>query len=280
MNRAFRNLILSAVVPALLLAAACGDNAGPNPSPEPGAASQPLSGTVTVFAAASLSDAFNELAAEFERMNTGVEMRFNFAGSPTLRTQLEQGARADIYASADLAQMSLAKQRGVVVSNEKTFARNSLVVITPKSNPAGIDILADLKKTGIKLVLANADVPVGNYSRRVLTNLEKDPAYGAGFAEAVLRNLVSNESNVKQVVAKVELGEADAGIVYGTDVTPSVASALNRLEIPAAVNVIAEYPIALTKDASNARAAQAFVDFVLSAAGQVVLKKWGFLTGS
>lgn len=267
-------LVLALFVAAM--AVACGDDAGPSPTPDPSATAQPISGGLTVFAAASLTDAFNELATEFKKANPGVEVTFNFAGSPALRTQLEQGARADIYASADLAQMDAAKKSGVVTGSDKIFVRNSLVVITPKDNPGKISTLADLKKSGLKLVLAAPEVPVGNYARQMFTNMEKDATYGAGFSDAVLKNVVSNESNVKQVVAKVELGEADAGVVYGTDVTLSVAPKLATIAVPAQFNVIAEYPIALTKDAGNTRAGQAFIDFIFSAAGQTILKKYNF----
>jgi molybdate transport system substrate-binding protein len=231
-----------------------------------------------VFAAASLTDSFNEIAKAFEAKYPGVEVTFSFGGSPTLRTQLEQGARADVFASADQNQMNLALQNGAVASAGQVFVRNSLVVITPKDNPGKISALSDLKKSGLKLVLAAPEVPVGAYARQALTSMDKDAAYGAGFSEAVLKNVVSLESNVKQVVAKVELGEADAGIVYGTDVTPSVAPKLATIAIPTQFNVIAEYPIALTKSPGNAAAAQAFIDFVLSSAGQTVLKKYNFQT--
>jgi molybdate transport system substrate-binding protein len=272
--------VLAAAAALLVaLAVACGDDAGPDPTPA--AASTPeLRGKVTVFAAASLTDAFNELKTQFTRLNPRVEVEYNFGGSPTLRTQLEQGARADVYASADQAQMNLASQNGVVTSTGKVFVRNSLVIVTPKDNRARISTPADLRRPSLKLVLANADVPVGAYARQSLAAMERDPAFGQGFADAVLKNVVSLESNVKQVVAKVELGEADGGIVYGTDITPALASKLTSIAIPAQFNVIAEYPIALVKGAGNARAGQAFIDFVLSPAGQAVLKKYGFQTVS
>ena len=241
-------------------------------------AAQRVTGSMTVFAAASLTDSFNEIATAFKAANPGVDVTFNFAGSSALRAQLDQGAPADVFASADTNQMTSAAQNGDTVDTGKLFVHNTPVVITPKDNPAGITSLADLKKPGIKLVLAAPEVPIGNYARQVLANASKDAAYGTSFADDVLRNLASNEANVKGVVAKVQLGEADAGIVYGTDVTPSVAGALNRIDIPAAVNVVADYPIAVTKEAKNPKAAQAFIDFVLSNAGQTILEKWGFQT--
>jgi molybdate transport system substrate-binding protein len=251
---------------------ACGDSA----SPDPTATTPSVSGKITVFAAASLTDAFNEIARAFEERYPGTEVEFNFAGTPTLRTQLEQGARADVFASADLAQMNIAVQSGVVASTGDVFVRNSLVVITPSSNPANIDAPADLAKSGIKLVVANPEVPVGNYTRQMLSSMEKDAAYGAGFSDRVLDNVVSEESNVRQVVSKVELGEADAGVVYGSDVTPSVATRLKVVRVPDQFNVIAQYPIAPLKEAGNPLTAEAFIDFVLSAAGQQVLQKHGF----
>jgi molybdate transport system substrate-binding protein len=260
-----------------VLALACGDEAGPDSTPVP-QAPEPLSGTITVFAAASLTDAFTEIFTEFKKANQGVEIEPQFAGSPALRTQLEQGARADIYASADLPQMNMAFQNGAVQDTGKIFVRNSLVIITPRDNPGQVNALVDLRKDGLKLVLAAPEVPVGNYARQSLGLMEQNASFGAGFSAAVLENLVSNESNVRQVVAKVELGEADAGIVYGTDVTASVAPKLAVVQIPTQFNVIAEYPIALTKSPGNARAAQALIDYILSRAGQDILKKYGFQT--
>jgi molybdate transport system substrate-binding protein len=257
------------------LAVSCADD---GPASSPGGATGPVAGRITVFAAASLTDSFNEIATAFKAKYPGVEVTFNFGGSPTLRTQLEQGARADVFASADQNQMNRAVQNGAVASPGQVFVRNSLVVVTPKDNPGKINSLADLRKSGLKLVLAAPEVPVGAYARQALTSMDKDAAYGSGFSDAVLKNVVSLESNVKQVVAKVELGEADAGIVYGTDVTPSVAPKLATIAIPSQFNVIAEYPIALTKSPRNTATAQAFIDFVLSSAGQTILKKYNFQT--
>lgn len=267
-----KRLLLSLALCGLLFGAACGDG---SPSTRSRSAAQ---GKITVFAASSLTDAFNEVAAAFKEKYPGTQVEFNFAGSPTLRTQLEQGARADVYASADTVQMGMALQSGVVESAGQVFARNSLVIITPASNPANINSPADLAKSGLKLIFANADVPVGSYTRQMLQSMEKDASFGAGFSDRVLKNVVSNESNVKQVVAKLELGEADAGVVYGTDVTPSVAPSLKQVAVPPQFNVVAQYPIARVKGSSNPGAAQAFIDFVVSPAGQGILEKYGFTT--
>jgi molybdate transport system substrate-binding protein len=255
----------------------CGDDAGPDPTPDVQGTPR-LSGKITVFAAASLTDSFNEIKTEFVRRNPRTEIEFQFAGSPALRTQLEQGARADVFASADVPNMNMALQNGAVLDSAKVFVKNSLVIITPKSNPARIAAPADLRRSGTKLVLAAPEVPVGNYARQSFALMDKDPSFGAGFASAVLGNVVSNESNVKQVVAKVQLGEADAGVVYGTDVTADVVNDLTQVVIPANLNVIAEYPIALTKSPANPSVAAAFIAFVTSADGQAILKKYGFQT--
>jgi molybdate transport system substrate-binding protein len=247
---------------------------------QPTATTKPVTGSITVFAAASLTDAFNEIGSAFKADNPGTSVTFQFGGSSGLRTQLEQGARADIFASADTVQMGLAKDKGIVGDDGRIFVQNSLVVITPSGGTPRVTKLADLGNSGIKLVLANASVPVGNYARQVFGNMETDPAYGAGFSDKVLANLVSEESDVKAVVAKVQLGEADAGVVYGTDVTASVAPQLKTIAIPTALNVVAQYPIAITEDAANVDLAQAFISYVLSAKGQSILKKYGFVTAS
>ena len=247
--------------------------AGESPTPS----GEVLSGTLIVFAAASLTDAFTEIGDGFMAANPGVNVDFNFQGSAALRTQIEEGAPADVFASANTSQMDVLVEQDLT-ETPKIFVHNSLVIITPADNPAGIGLLADLQNEGLKLVLAAREVPAGGYAREMLAKANADPAYEPGFGDAVLANLVSNESNVKQVVTKVQLGEADAGIVYGSDVTPDVASALKTIAVPDAVNVIADYPIATLTEAENLEAARAFVEFVLGTAGQEILDRWGFST--
>ena len=236
-----------------------------------------IQGQLTIFTAASLTDTFKEMGANLEQANPGTKVLFNFAGSPTLRTQLAQGARADVFASADEPNMQGVQKEGSIASEPRIFVRNQLVAIVPAANPAQVMRLQDLAKSGVKLVLTNKEVPVGNYSRQALTKMSQDAAFGAEFATRVLANLVSEETNVKQVVAKVQLGEADAGIVYSSDVTPAVRGAIQALAIPEAFNVIARYPIAVVREAPNAAGARAFIDYVLSPAGQAILTKHGFL---
>lgn len=264
----------SSTAPAASTAASTSPAAGSAVS----AAVPKIDGTVTVFAAASLTDAFNEMGKALEAANPGTKISFNFAGSQALRTQLQQGAKADVFASADEKQMQGAQQDGTIASEPKTFVHNKLVIIVPAKNQAGINEPKDLAKPGIKLVLAQKDVPVGNYARQSFDKMSQDPSYGSDFSTKVLANLVSEETNVKAVVSKVQLGEADAGIVYSTDVTPAVRDAVKIIDIPDQLNVIADYPIATVKDGQNASGGQAFIDYVLSPAGQETLKKYGFIT--
>jgi molybdate transport system substrate-binding protein len=261
-------LIVSVLVVGLLLAL----------SGEATAAEVPrIQGELTIFRAASLTDAFKEMAAQIKQANPGTKLTFNFAGSPMLRTQLAQGARADVFASADELNMEGAEKDGTITGQPQIFARNLLVVIVPATNPAGINTLQDLAKAKLKLVLTNKDVPVGNYARQALEKMSQDPAFGKDFSPRVLSNLISEETNVKQVASKVQLGEADAGIVYSTDVTLAIRSTVRVIQIPPEFNVIAKYPIATVKDARNAAGARVFIEYVLSPAGQAILSRNGFL---
>jgi molybdate transport system substrate-binding protein len=249
---------------ALLLLSACRPAAH-----TPAAAARRL----TIFAAASLTEAFTEIGQSFTAAHPGVTVTFNFAGSQSLRTQLEQGAVADVFASANQKEMDiLIAAQLVEPGTSQVCLTNRLLVILPPGNPADIHTLADLSHTGVKLVLAAEEVPAGQYARQVLANLES--TYGAGFKAAVLANVVSNETNVKQVVTKVHLGEADAGIVYVSDAV--AAPDLLPLAIPDASNVVAQYPLAALRAAPNPDLAAAFVDYVLSPAGQAILQQWGF----
>jgi molybdate transport system substrate-binding protein len=228
---------------------------------------------LTVFAAASLTDAFTEIGKNFEVANPGVAITFNFAGSQALQTQIEQGAPADVFASASKSYMDLLVTESYVTSDApQNFLTNKLVVILPANNPAGLGKLEDLANPKLKLVIAAEAVPVGKYALQALDLMDKK--FGNGYKDKVLANVVSKEDNVKQVVAKVQLGEADAGIVYTSDAI--AASDLKAIEIPAELNVIAKYPIALLTKSTNAELAKAFIEYVLSPDGQIVLQKWGF----
>jgi molybdate transport system substrate-binding protein len=231
--------------------------------------------SLTVYTAASLTGAFQEIGQEFEADHPGVKVNFNFAGSQILRTQLEQGGQADVFASADHKNLdSLINDNLITAENVYDFAINKMIVILPASNPGDVQQLEDLVQPGIKLILADASVPAGNYARQILTKMSNDPAYGSDFTAQVLANVVSNETDVKQVVAKIELGEADAGIVYASDTISSPE--LKTIPIPDQFNIIAHYPIAVISNAPNPDLAKLYVDFVLSTSGQTILKKWGF----
>lgn len=235
------------------------------------ASSQPQ--TLNVFAAASLTDAFTEIGNNFQAANPNVTVTFNFAGSQALRTQIEEGAPADVFASASGKEMeSLITGSFVTKESSQIFLNNKLVIILPADNPAGIDSLEDLATSGVKIVFAADEVPVGRYSREALDKM--NDSFGSDFKEKVLANVVSNEDNVKQVVAKIQLGEADAGIVYTSDAV--AAPELGTIEIPNELNVIAKYPIAPLVESLNEELAEAFIAYVLSEEGQAILQKWGF----
>jgi molybdate transport system substrate-binding protein len=237
----------------------------------------PAGSTLTVFAASSLTGSFQELGRALERTHPGLALRFSFAGSQQLALQLEQGAPADVFASADQRWMDHAREKGLVTGEAPVFARNRLVVIVPRSNPARIGRLQDMARRGIKVVVAAEAVPVGKYTREALAKLAAADGFPPGYDTRVLANVVSQEENVKSVVSKVQLGEADAGVVYRSDATPAVSRHVREIDIPDASNVIASYPIAVLAGAKNAELAREFVELVRSEAGQRVLRQHGLL---
>ena len=237
---------------------------------------QPGRPELVVFAAASLTDAFAEIGARFGEEH-GATVTFNFAGSQTLAGQLTSGAPADVYASANARQMQAAIDAGrIEPADVRDFASNGLVIVTPRDNPASIGGPADLAAPDLKLVLADAAVPAGQYSLQFLDNASGDPAFPPGYGAAVLANVASYEENVRAVLAKVTLGEADAGIVYSSDVTGTQRDQVQLIAIPAAVNVVATYPIAPVADSAQPELARAFADFVVGPTGQAILEKYGF----
>jgi len=248
---------LAAVLAVAALAlAACGgdDNSG-------GSSGGQSPAGIKVFAAASLTAAFTELGQQYSSANGGTKVTFNFAGSQALATQIQQGAPADVFASADIPNMDKVKD---LVGTPQSFASNLLQVVVEKGNPKGVKGLDDLANPDLKVVLAAPDVPAGKYAQQAL---EK--------ADVAVRP-VSQEDNVKAVVNKVALGEADAGIVYVTDVTAG-GDKVEGVDIPQEQNVVATYPIATVKASKAQDKAQAFMDLVLSPEGQQVLKQYGFL---
>jgi len=226
---------------------------------------------ITVLAAASLTGAFTRIGGGFERAHPDVTVRFSFGPSDGLATQILEGAPADVFAPASPKYMDQVRSDGPGVTRQVDFARNTLAVIVPSDNPAHITSLADLARPGVKLVLAAVGVPAGDYARGVLEN--------AGIQKEALANVVSNEEDVKGVVQKVLLGEADAGIVYRTDITPDISTSVRAISISDGVNVIATYPIAVIDGSGHPPLAEAFVRFV-TGPGQATLKKFGFLPPS
>jgi molybdate transport system substrate-binding protein len=254
------------LVVAGLVAAACGsdDDATSATSP-PGAAvsGEAVSGEVVVFAAASLTDAFTELGDAFAAANPDASVTFNFAASSELVAQIIEGAPADVYASADVSNMTKLTDAGANAGDPVTFANNLAQIVVAPGNPLGIAVLEDLEDDELILVVCAPEVPCGTYAEEIFRN--------AGVAPGA----DSYEENVRAVLTKVTLGEADAGIVYATDVTAAGDEA-DGVVIPDDVNVVAEYPIAVTSEAPNPEGARAFIDFVLSEQGQTILASYGF----
>ena len=237
-------------------------------------ASQP-GGKVVVMAAASLTAAFADMARGIQKTYPQLHIVYNFAGSQALRTQLEQGAAADVFASANTIQMQRARDGGLIDGPPQVFVHNTLLIIVPRANSGRVTSFGDLVKPGVKLTLAGPQVPAGRYSREALQAAQAD--YGPDFAARVLRNLVSEETSVKQVLVKVQLGEADAGIAYASDVSEKVLQDVSAIPIPDAYNRLASYPIAATQAARNPAGAAAFIRFVRSPSGQAILKAHGFI---
>jgi len=223
---------------------------------------------LTVFAASSLTAAFTRIGRDFETANPGTTVTFNFGPSDGLAGQIETEGAADVFASASPTWMDQV-ETNPGISDRGDFAQNRLVIITPPDDPGGIGSLRDLANPGVQLVLAAEGVPVGDYAREALGN-----AGVAGPAEA---NVVSNEEDDASVVAKIASGEADAGIVYVSDVSEQVAPTVRTVEIPDESNVVATYPIAAVTGTSNLSEARAFVSYVTGTQGQATLEAYGFL---
>jgi molybdate transport system substrate-binding protein len=226
---------------------------------------------LVVFAAASLREVFQSIALTFEKHHPNLKVRFNFAGSQDLRVQIEQGAKVDVFASADWKHMKLLTTQNLV-SEPVIFARNLPVLVVPKNNPAQVRSFADLPKV-THLVVGAPEVPIGAYTETIFAAAEK--LYGKAFHEKILARVRSRELSVRQVLTKVALGEADAGIVYKTDAL-TMPDKVQVIEIPNAINIITEYPIAVVTAAPHSDPARAFVKFVLSREGQKTLATAGF----
>lgn len=235
--------------------------------------------TITVFAAASLTEAYEELGNTFEAAHPGTQVVLNLAGSQQLAQQIVQGAPADVFASANTKQMNVVIDSGRVLSGTQyIFAHNRLVVVVHKESTVALQTLEDLAQPGLKLILATPETPIGGYSLATLDKASQDDAFGTAFKDKVLGNVVSYEQNVKAVITKVLLGEGDAGMVYLSDsMTKDAVDKLERIDIPEHLNMQATYPIAAIHDSSHSAVAQEFVAYVLSLEGQAILEHHGFV---
>lgn len=253
---------LTLILAATLLLTGCGNgNEKPAATPDTGKAG--ISGKVIVFAAASLTETFGQIGKDFEAANPGTSVTFNFAGSSALAAQINQGAPADVFASAAPANMKTVTDKGNADGDPATFVKNQLVIAVPKGNPKGIKSLADLTKPGVKVALCAAQVPCGAAASKALT------------AANVKLTPVTLEQDVKSALSKVTLGSVDAALVYRTD-AHSDAKDVDGVEFPESAGAINQYPIVVLKDSANKPAAQAFVAYVLSDKGMAVLTEAGF----
>lgn len=252
--------ILSALaVVAVLGLAGCGDGDAPAaPASAPG-----VTGSVTVFAAASLTESFSQIGKDFEAANPGTKVTFSFAGSSQLATQINEGAPADVFAAASPATMKTVTDAGNGDGTPVTFVRNQLVIAVPKGNPKGVTGLADLTRPGVKVALCAEQVPCGAAAKKALD------------AAGVKLTPVTLEQDVKQALSKVKLGEVDAALVYRTD-AKAAASDVDGVEFPESAGAINDYPMVVLKDAPNKAAAQAFVTYMRSDKGTAVLTAAGF----
>jgi molybdate transport system substrate-binding protein len=257
-----RTTLAGATAVAVLGLTACGG--GPKTaSPQPGTSGSGVTGTVTAFAAASLTESFTKIGKDFEAANPGAKVTFNFAGSSALATQVNQGAPADVFASAAPANMKTVTDAGNGDGSPTTFVKNQLVIAVPKGNPKGITGLADLTKPGVKLALCAEQVPCGAAAKKALT------------AAKVKVTPVTLEPDVKGALSKVKLGEVDAALVYRTDAKAAAAD-VQGVEFPESAGAINEYPVVVLKNATNKAGARAFVAYVLSDKGRAVLTDAGF----
>lgn len=276
-----RKYVLLCFVLAATVSAGCGGAGGSSDSGESGT-SEDSSGTggssgetLTISGAASLTDAFEELGETFAEQ-TGAEVQFNFGSSSELATQIVQGAPADVFASADQAQMENVAGEDLIEGEPEIFARNREVVIVPADNPGNIQEFADLAEPGLTLVLADEEVPAAEYAEEILANASEDPEYGDQFGQDVMDNIASREADVRASVNRVVIGDADGTFGYASDVTPDIREEVEVIEIPQNLQVVAEYPVAALAEAQNPELAQQWIELVTSEEGQQVLEDWGF----
>jgi molybdate transport system substrate-binding protein len=262
-TRLVRTALAGLTVVAMAGLVGCGGGKAPGSSPSTASSGSTVTGTVTVFAAASLTESFTQIGKDFQAANPGVSVKFNFAGSSALATQINQGAPADVFASAAPANMKTVTDAGNGAGTPTTFVKNQLVIAVPKGNPKGVKALADLARPGVKVALCAAQVPCGAAATKALS------------AADVKLTPVTLEQDVKAALSKVKLGEVDAALVYRTD-AKAAASDVDGVEFPESASAVNEYPIVVLKNAPNRTGAQAFLAYVLSDKGKAVLTAAGF----
>ena len=266
-------VVVVASIPVLLLAGLAGCGGGSDGGGS-GGGGETQGGTLTILAASSLTDAFGELGEIFEEQNEDVKVKQSFGASSDLLVQIQQGAPADVFASAAEEEMDTAGKDGLVAGKPEVFVKNREVIMVPKDNPANINGLEDMAKPDVKLVLAAKDVPAADYAVEILGKANEE--YGPDFEDDVLSNVVSREADVRASVNRVVVGDADATFGYASDYTPDIRGRVKVIPIPPNLNIIATYPIAALKDAKDPNLAKKWVDLVTSKEGQRVLKKWNF----
>jgi molybdate transport system substrate-binding protein len=257
-----------AATTAALTLAACGSSSGSSSSGKSTPSTTvtaKVTGTATVSAAASLTEAFTEMGTGFEKVNPGATVTFNFGSSSTLATQIQQGAPADVFASADTTNVQTLSTAGLTDGAGQPFAKNQLEIVTKPGNPKRVTGLGSLATVGV-VSLCGSTVPCGRYADQALTAADV----------TIPADRITRGVDAKATLAAVATGDAEAGIVYVTD-TESAGSRVTGVAIPASQNVIATYPIVVLKSAAGNAVAQAFVDYVLSSAGQATLRSFGFV---
>jgi molybdate transport system substrate-binding protein len=266
------NLLAVAMMSVIALAGLTGCGQGSNGSGQ--VDSEKGGGTLTILAASSLIDAFGELGETFEQQNEGVTVKQSFESSSTLLTQIQQGAPADVFASAAQEEMGTAVEDGLVAGQPEVFVKNREIIMVPKDNPAGIKEFPDVAEPGVKLALAQKNVPAADYALQILD--KANARYGPSFKKDVLSNVVSREADVRASVNRIVVGDADATFGYASDYTVDVRDRVKVVQIPPDLNIIATYPIAALKNAEDSELAKKWVELVTSKEGQRVLEKWNF----
>jgi molybdate transport system substrate-binding protein len=275
-------VLMIVLVGALAACASSGSLVSSAPSSTPattaaGSAAGSASGnaSLTILGAASLKGVLDQARTAWEAANPGSKLTISTDSSSALEAQIEQGAPADVFLSADTTNPAKLVARGLAAGDLITFAGNELIVIVPTSNPARITTPADLAKPGLKIIAAGDGVPITAYAMKLVANLARQPGYPSDFLAAYTSNIASKEDNVKAVVAKVVLGEGDAAIVYVTDA--KAPTKVTTLPVPAEANVPATYAGVVVKDSANPDAARAFLDWLVGPEGQAILAGFGFL---